>query len=225
MTISPTRRGPRRGLPLPLNHALTAVSRRMTDASLSERDPAVHKEYRFGGRRTCSGWIKAPLPVRSVQMFRETSWSISSSTRCGCCRSTPSYQRTSGTAIAERWLAATFNRDENEIVDHCTYVLAGDGSPDGRGDVGGRIASGDTSARSFDHCASCRRSTPEEGRFYVAEEALCEFRKAISKGSDLETAWQRRVDSCRIAHPTLANQFEAASCVWRATCSSTNRRA
>jgi transketolase len=32
-----------------------------------------------------------------------------------------------GFAIAERWLAATFNRQRNEIVDHRTYVLASDG--------------------------------------------------------------------------------------------------
>jgi len=32
-----------------------------------------------------------------------------------------------GFAIAERWLGATFNRNHNEIVDHCTYVLASDG--------------------------------------------------------------------------------------------------
>jgi len=32
-----------------------------------------------------------------------------------------------GFAIAERWLAATFNRNHHEVVDHCTYVLASDG--------------------------------------------------------------------------------------------------
>jgi len=32
-----------------------------------------------------------------------------------------------GMAIAERALAATFNRDGHEIVDHCTYVFLGDG--------------------------------------------------------------------------------------------------
>ena len=32
-----------------------------------------------------------------------------------------------GLAIAERWLAATFNRPGNEVVDHYTYVLASDG--------------------------------------------------------------------------------------------------
>lgn len=32
-----------------------------------------------------------------------------------------------GLAIAERWLATTFNRPENEVVDHYTYVLASDG--------------------------------------------------------------------------------------------------
>jgi transketolase len=32
-----------------------------------------------------------------------------------------------GLAMAERWLAATFNRPGHEIVDHCTYVIASDG--------------------------------------------------------------------------------------------------
>jgi transketolase len=32
-----------------------------------------------------------------------------------------------GLAIAERWLATTFNRSGNEVVDHYTYVLASDG--------------------------------------------------------------------------------------------------
>ena len=32
-----------------------------------------------------------------------------------------------GMAIAERWLAARFNRPGFEIVDHCTYVIASDG--------------------------------------------------------------------------------------------------
>jgi transketolase len=32
-----------------------------------------------------------------------------------------------GLAIAERWLAATFNRPGHEVVDHYTYVLASDG--------------------------------------------------------------------------------------------------
>ena len=32
-----------------------------------------------------------------------------------------------GLAIAERWLAATFNRPEHEVVNHHTYVLASDG--------------------------------------------------------------------------------------------------
>ena len=32
-----------------------------------------------------------------------------------------------GLAIAERWLAATFNRPDHDVVDHYTYVLASDG--------------------------------------------------------------------------------------------------
>ncbi|CAN5906104.1 transketolase [soil metagenome] len=32
-----------------------------------------------------------------------------------------------GLAMAERWLAASFNRVDHTVVDHCTYVLASDG--------------------------------------------------------------------------------------------------
>ena len=32
-----------------------------------------------------------------------------------------------GMAIAERWLAATFNRPGHDVVDHYTYVIASDG--------------------------------------------------------------------------------------------------
>src|SRR5205085_4938579 len=32
-----------------------------------------------------------------------------------------------GMAIAERWLAARFNRPGHEIVDYCVYAIAGDG--------------------------------------------------------------------------------------------------
>jgi len=32
-----------------------------------------------------------------------------------------------GLALAERWLAATFNRQADDVVDHYTYVLASDG--------------------------------------------------------------------------------------------------
>ena len=32
-----------------------------------------------------------------------------------------------GMAIAERWLAATFNRPDHSIIDHRTYVIASDG--------------------------------------------------------------------------------------------------
>ena len=195
-----------------------------------------------------------------------------------------------GFAIAERWLAATFNRDENEIVDHRTYVLAGDGdmmegvtseaaSLAGTLRLGRLIVLYDpnigmcaaatqltfsediqsrfqaygwhvqridghdpaavdaalTIARAVDDRPSLviasrseargaplgvedlrltRRALgwPEEGRFYVPGEALCEFRTAISKGRELEMAWQRRMDSYRVAHPTLANQFEDALC-------------
>ena len=48
---------------------------------------------------------------------------------------------------------------------------------------------------------------PEDRAFYVPEEALREFRKAVERGAQLEAAWQRRVDAYGAAHPELATQF------------------
>jgi transketolase len=203
-----------------------------------------------------------------------------------------------GFAIAERWLAATFNRDGGEIVDHYTYVLASDGDlMEGVAseaaslagtlrlgrlivlydanlitlsattnltfseDVGARFeaygwhvqridgqdptavdaaltiarAAGDRPslivARTHIGYGSPHKQDtwhahgeplgveevrltkralgwPEDRRFYVPEDAIGEFRRGISRGAELETAWLRRVDVYRIAHPGLADQFE-----------------
>jgi transketolase len=205
-----------------------------------------------------------------------------------------------GFAIAERWLAATFNRDSDEVVDHYTYVLASDGDlMEGVAseaaslagtlrlgrlivlydanlitlsattnltfseDVGARFeaygwhvqridgqdptavdaaltiarAAGDRPslvvARTHIGYGSPHKQDtwhahgepleeeevrltkrtlgwPEDRRFYVPEDALGEFRKAISRGTELETAWRRGVDVYRITHPGLADKFEHA---------------
>jgi transketolase len=205
-----------------------------------------------------------------------------------------------GFAIAERWLAGTFNRDGNDVVDHCTYVLASDGDlMEGVAseaaslagtlrlgrlivlydanletlsattnltfseDVGARfqaygwhvqridghdpraVDAALTIARAasdrpslvvarthigsigpykqdtwhahsepvgFEKAQVTRRALgwPEDRRFYVPGEALDEFRKSIPRGTELETAWRRRVDLHRMAHPGLADQFAHA---------------
>jgi transketolase len=51
---------------------------------------------------------------------------------------------------------------------------------------------------------------PEDRTFYVPDEALREFRKAVERGAELEAAWQRRVVAYRAAHPDLAGQFTSA---------------
>jgi transketolase len=202
-----------------------------------------------------------------------------------------------GMAIAERWLAAQFNRPGHTIVDHRTYVIASDGDMMegvaseaaslaghlGLGrlivfydanlitlsattnvtfseDVGGRFEAygwhvqriDGMDAMAVDAALSAARAIedrpslivahthigygsphrqdtfkahgeplgdeevrltkralgwPEDRTFYVPEEALGEFRKAVDRGADLETAWGRRMDGFRTAHPDLAKRF------------------
>jgi len=205
-----------------------------------------------------------------------------------------------GLAIAERWLAATFNRPGHEVVNHYTYVMASDGDMMegvaaeaasiagqfrlGRlivlydanqitlsastdvtfsEDVGARfqaygwhvehidgmdIAAVDaaiTRARAVedrpsfivarthigygsphkhdtfeahgeplgvDEVRLTKRALgwPEDKSFYIPDEALTEFRKSVEKGRELETQWNRRVESLRAADPQLAEKFRQA---------------
>lgn len=205
-----------------------------------------------------------------------------------------------GMAIAERWLAATFNRHGDDVVDHYTYVLASDGDlMEGVAseaaslagtlrlgrlivlydanlitlsatmnvtcaeDVGARfeaygwhvqridgqdVAAVDaalTAARAVADRPSLimgrthigygsphKQDTwhahgeplgveevrltkvaldwPGDRSFYVPDEALQEFRRAIEQGAGLDAAWQRRVDAYAIAHPDLAPRFARA---------------
>jgi transketolase len=205
-----------------------------------------------------------------------------------------------GLAIAERWLAATFNRPEHTIVDHWTYVIASDGdmmegvSSEAASlaghlrlgrlivlydanlvslsattnvtfteDVGARfeaygwhvqridgndikaVDASLTAARAVtdrpslivarthlgfgsphkqdtfqahgeplgeDEVRATKRQLgwPEDRTFYVPEEALREFRKAVGRGAELETAWQRRMDAYSAAHPDPAKHFSSA---------------
>ena len=202
-----------------------------------------------------------------------------------------------GLAIAERWLAATFNRPGHEVVNHHTYVMASDGdmmegvaaeaaSMAGQfrlgrlivlydanqitlsasadvtfgEDVGARfqaygwhvehidgmdIAAVDgalTKAKAVDDRPSLivarthigygsphkhdtfqahgeplgveevrltKRALgwPEDKNFYIPDEALAQFRKAVEKGRDLEAQWHRRVDGLRAADPQLAEKL------------------
>jgi transketolase len=202
-----------------------------------------------------------------------------------------------GLAIAERWLAATFNRPGHEVVNHHTYVMASDGDMMegvaaeaasiagqfrlGRliviydanqitlsasadvtfsEDVGARfqaygwhvehidgmdIAAVDgaiTKAKSVDDRPSLivarthigygsphKHDTfeahgeplgveevrltkkalgwPEDKSFYIPDEALTQFRKAVDQGRDLEAGWHRRVDDLRSADPQLADKL------------------
>ena len=205
-----------------------------------------------------------------------------------------------GLAMAERWLAATFNRPGHTIVDHYTYVMASDGDMMegvaseaaslaghfrlGRlivlydanlvslsattnvtftEDVGARFAAygwhvqriDGQDAGAVDAALAAARAVedrpslivarthigygsphrqdtfqahgeplgeeevratkralgwPEDKTFYVPDEALREFRKAVEHGAALEEAWRRKMDAYRAAHPEPAGQFERA---------------
>ncbi|HTW89860.1 MAG TPA: transketolase [Candidatus Binataceae bacterium] len=205
-----------------------------------------------------------------------------------------------GLAIAERWLAATFNRPGHEVVNHHTYVIASDGDMMegvaaeaasiagqfrlGRlivlydanqitlsatadvtfnEDVGARfqaygwhvehidgmdIAAVDsalTKAKAIDDRPSLivarthigygsphKQDTfqahgeplgveevrltkralgwPEDKSFYIPDEALAQFRKAVEQGRDLEAQWHRRVDGLGATDPLLADKLRRA---------------
>jgi len=204
-----------------------------------------------------------------------------------------------GMAIAERWLAARFNRPGHTIVDHRTYVIASDGdmmegvaaeaaSLAGHLRLGRLIVlydanlvslSGTTSVtfsedvgRRFeaygwhvqhvadgndlptldgaieaakvelskpslivvrthlgfgspnkqdtfkahgeplgeDEVKATKRAYgwPEDKTFYIPDEALALFRRAVPRGEALTAEWQRRMDAYRQALPDAAREFE-----------------
>jgi transketolase len=202
-----------------------------------------------------------------------------------------------GFAIAERWLAATFNRPGHEVVNHYTYVMASDGDMMegvaaeaasiagqfrlGRlivlydanqitlsasadvtfsEDVGARfqaygwhvehidgqdtaaVDAALTKAKAIDDRPSLivarthigygsphkhdtfqahgeplgvqevgltKRALgwPEDKVFYIPDEALAQFRKAVEQGRGLEIEWNRRVDALGAVDPKAAATF------------------
>ena len=202
-----------------------------------------------------------------------------------------------GFAIAERWLAATFNRSGHEVVNHYTYVMASDGDMMegvaaeaasiagqfrlGRlivlydanqttlsastdvtftEDVGARfqaygwhvehidgqdtaaVDAALTKAKAIDDRPSLivarthigfgsphkhdtfqahgeplgveevrltKRALgwPEDKVFYIPDEALAQFRKAVEQGRELESQWNRRVDALGAVDPKAAGTF------------------
>ncbi|NPA13061.1 MAG: transketolase [Aquificae bacterium] len=49
---------------------------------------------------------------------------------------------------------------------------------------------------------------PEDKMFYIPQEALSHFRKAVDKGAKLEEQWNRMFEEYRQKYPQLAKQFE-----------------
>lgn len=205
-----------------------------------------------------------------------------------------------GMALAERFLAATFNRDGHDVVDHFTYVLCSDGdlmegvsseaaSLAGHQKLGKLIAlyddneitiDGSTSLAftedvgkrfeaygwhiqhvdgmdvdAVDQAVSAAQSVedrpslvlartvigygsphragtakahgealgeeevrlskealgiPQDPLFYIPEDVLEEYRKAIGRGAARESDWNERFDAYRRSLPSLASQLSAA---------------
>jgi transketolase len=203
-----------------------------------------------------------------------------------------------GLAMAERWLAATYNRPGHDVVDHHTYVIASDGdlmegvayeaaSLAGQLRLGrltvlydaNRVTLAGTTDLSFSEDVAARFAAcgwhtqqidgmdtgavdaaltaarvvedrpsvivartrigfgsphkqdtfqvhgeplgeeearltkralgwPEDRPFWVPDEALREFRKAVDRGAELESGWQRRLDAYRRAEPARAQELE-----------------
>ncbi len=202
-----------------------------------------------------------------------------------------------GLAMAERWLAGTYNRPGHTVIDHYTYVLAGDGdlmegvayeaaSLAGQLDLGRLIMlydanhitlsastdlifSEDVGARfeaqgwhvqhidgmdpnAVDAALSAARAVtdmpslivarthigygspnkhdkfaahgeplgkdevrltkeslgwPEDKSFYVPDDALREFRKAVERGAELEGKWNKSMDAFAAAFPDLGAEL------------------
>jgi transketolase len=51
---------------------------------------------------------------------------------------------------------------------------------------------------------------PQQPEFYIPEEALAHFRRAVDRGRNLENAWNKTREAYREKHPHLADQLEAA---------------
>src|SRR6516164_6820925 len=49
---------------------------------------------------------------------------------------------------------------------------------------------------------------PEDRTFFIPDEALQEFRKAVKRSAELEAKWQERLKAYRSVHPELAAEFE-----------------
>ena len=51
---------------------------------------------------------------------------------------------------------------------------------------------------------------PEDKSFYIPDEAMAQFRKAVENGRDLEAQWNRRMEGLRAADPQLAEKLQLA---------------
>jgi transketolase len=246
------------------------------------------------------------LPLEEIKRFRQWHSKTPGHPECG---ETPGVEVSTGPlgqgvgnsvglAIAERWLAATFNHPKHDIVDHYTYVLASDGDmmegiSSEAGSMAGHLRLGRlivlydanlitlsaTTNVTFDEDVGARFAAfgwhiqhidgmdmnavdkalnaakaeqnrpslivarthigygspnkhdtfqahgeplgeeevrltkrnlgwPEDKSFYIPDEALRHFRKAVDRGAELERTWQERMNAYRSAFPEEARVFE-----------------
>src|SRR5919201_1726278 len=108
-----------------------------------------------------------------------------------------------GLALAERMLAARFNRPGHEIVDHRTYVIASDGDLE-EGVASEACSLGDEEVRLTKEVYGW----PSQEPFFVPDEALERFRACVDRGAELAAEWRERLEAYRAEHPDLAGELE-----------------
>jgi len=127
-----------------------------------------------------------------------------------------------GMAMAERWLAATFNRLDRAIVDHHTFVIASDGdlmegivseaaSLAGDLHLGRLVVLYDANKITLSASTNITFSEPEDETFRVPDDAQREFDTVRDRGAAARATWQAAMDSDRSTHPELVGAFDRAT--------------
>jgi transketolase len=106
-------------------------------------------------------------------------------------------------AIDEALKAAEAEEERPSIIMVRTHIA--DGSPNKHDTAG---AHGSPLGEEEVKLSKENLGIPLEPKFYIPEEVLAHFRKAIERGEQAETAWQERLNSYRQAFPDLAAEWD-----------------
>src|SRR6267378_3526596 len=102
-----------------------------------------------------------------------------------------------GMAMGAAHLAAKFNQKDFSLIDHNVYAIVSHGDPPGEEAV---------------RETKRHLGWPEDKQFYVPEEALAHFRKAVDRGAQQENEWKALVGKYEAEDPKLGT-------LWRQTMS------